>query len=119
MVRMCLHGPAFCDKQGNVALASHYETDILDRLESVQAPCPSILAPDLTMHESYGISRSLHRGAMSEARARGISPSDIDLINRWCTFKNAKGRRPRQNMRDHYSDIPLLIPALVHFSQAL
>jgi hypothetical protein len=86
MVRMCLHGPAFCDKQGDVALASHYETDILDRLESVQAPCPSILAPDLTMHESYGISRSLHRGAMSEARARGISPSDIALINRWCTL---------------------------------
>jgi hypothetical protein len=113
------NGPAFGDSKGNVAQASVYEVEILDRLQMIQNKEPSIIPADILVHEEYGISRSFRRGATSEARARGVAPEDIDLINRWRTFENAKGRRPRQSMRDHYSDIRLMIPALLRFSQAL
>lgn len=114
-----LHGPAFCDIHGNVASTQEYELEFLDRLQVVQTRHPSLIASDVSVHDVYGISRSFRRGATSEARARGVNPEDIDLINRWRTFEHAKGRRPRLAMRDHYSDIRLLIPALLRFSQAL
>jgi hypothetical protein len=114
-----LHGPAFCDALGQMASPQLYETELLDRLQTVQAQDPALIGADIIVHEAYGLSRSFRRGATSEARARGVSPDDIDLTNRWRTFEHAKGRRPRQAMRDHYSDIRLLIPALLRFSQAL
>ena len=71
------------------------------------------------MLEEYGLSRSFRRGATSEARARGVKAEDVDLSNRWRNFESAKGHRPRLAMRDHYSDIRLLIPALLRFSEGL
>lgn len=49
----------------------------------------------------------------------GVNSEDIDLANRWRNFESAKGCRPHMAMRDHYSDIRLLIPALLHFSESL
>jgi hypothetical protein len=69
--------------------------------------------------EDFGLSRSFRRGATSEAYARGIDRDDVDLTNRLKTFEGAKGKRPRMAMRDHYSDIQLLIPALIRFSEGL
>jgi hypothetical protein len=85
----------------------------------MQSRFPALIDHDIMVHDSYGISRSFRRGATLEARSRGVSPADIDLINQWCTFENSKGCQPRQNIRDHYSDIRLLNPTLVCFSQAL
>jgi hypothetical protein len=104
------HGPAFGTPRGEVASAAAYEREILERFQSIQEQHPDLIAPDVIVLEEYGISRSFRRGATSEARARGVSPEDIDLANRWCNFESAKGHRPRLAMRDHYADIRLLIP---------
>jgi hypothetical protein len=101
------HSPAFCSPQGKLLQASDIELDLLDAL----------IPANILVHDSYGISRSFCRGATSKARARGVSPDYIDLVNRWRTFEHAW--RPRQAMHDHYSDIRLLILALLRFSQAL
>jgi hypothetical protein len=113
------HGPAFCDARGRLLAAQDIELDLLDRLQRIQESQPSLIPASACVYDSYGISRSFRRGATSEACATGVSPEDIDLINRWRTFEHGKGRRPCQVMRDHYSDIRLLIPALLRFSQAL
>jgi hypothetical protein len=113
------NGLAFGNSKGNVAQASYYEVQTLDRLQMIQNKVPNIIPADILVHEEYGISRSFQRGATSEARARDVTPEDIDSINRWRTFEDAKGRCLRQSMRDHYSDIRLMIPALPRFSQAL
>lgn len=97
------HSPAFCSPQGKLLQASDIELDLLDAL----------IPANILVHDSYGISCSFLRGATSEARAWGVSRDDIDLVSHWQTFEHV------QAMRDHYSDIRLLIPALLHFSQAL
>jgi hypothetical protein len=111
-------GPAFGSRDGN-NLYSWYEREILDRFLRIQLQDPDIIPAEVQVLEEYGLSRSFRRGATSEARARGIDPTDIDLTNRWRTFEEAKGRRPRMTMRDHYSDIRLLVPALIKFSEGL
>jgi hypothetical protein len=65
------------------------------------------------------VGQSFRRGATSEARARGVRAEDVGLANRWHNFESAKGHRPQLAMRDHYSDIRLLIPALLKFSEGL
>jgi hypothetical protein len=85
----------------------------------IQEARPELISKEVQVYKEYGVNRSFRRGATSEARARGVSPEDIDLINRWRSFESAKGKRPRMTMRDHYSDIRLMVPALVRFPKSL
>jgi hypothetical protein len=83
-VRSCevpLRGPAFCNSHGNVAQSQDYKAEILNRLQASQLREPSIISPDLVVHEEYGVSCSFSCGATFEARAHGVSPEDIYLIN--------------------------------------
>jgi len=111
-------GPAFVAPGGEYPY-QWFEREILERLHSIQQSYPDLIAEDVQVLEEYGLSRSFRRGATSEARPRGIDRDDVDLTNRWRTFEGAKGKRPRMAMRDHYSDIRLLIPALIRFSEGL
>jgi len=112
-------GPAFADSRSGEVRVDWYEREILERIQAIQQRRPDVVPPDVQVLEEYGLSRSFRRGATSEARARGTDKDDVDLANRWRTFEGAKGKRPRMAMRDHYSDIRLLIPALIRFSENL
>jgi hypothetical protein len=114
-----LRGPAFADAKSGRVHVDWFERELLERFQSIQSRRPDLIPSDVQVLEEYGLSRSFRRGATSEARARGTGKEDIDLTNRWRTFEGAKGKRPRMAMRDHYSDIPLLIPALILFSENL
>lgn len=113
------HGPAFTTLIGSPAYTHTFEMGILDRLQAIQARHPELISPDVQVHDEYGLSRSFRRGFTSEARARKVDDRDVRLINRWRSFDEGHGRRPRLNMQDHYSDIRLLIPALLRYSHAL
>jgi hypothetical protein len=113
------HGPAFTTLIGTPAYTPTLEMGILDRLQAVQARHPDLISPDVHVHEEYGLSRSFRRGSTSEARAHNVDDRDVRLINQWRSFDEGRGRRPRLNMQDHYSDILLLIPALLRYSLAL
>lgn len=112
-------GLAFCTASVTVAHMKDYELELLDRLHLFQMQDPSLIPPDVNVHEEYGLNRSFHRGSTSEARSRNVPGRDVDLANRWHSFENAKGCRPRLAMHDHNSDICILIPALVRYSHGL
>jgi len=114
-----MNGPAFVGWDGKPLIASGIEPDVLDLLLKVQERDHELIPKEVNVLEEYGISRSFRRGATSEARARGVKGEDVDLANRWRNYENSKGKKPRQAMKDHYSDIRLMIPALLKFSQAL
>jgi hypothetical protein len=114
-----LHGPAFCDRTGEIAEAYEYESAIISRLLVVQEKSPELIGPEVNLTEEFGISRSFRRGSTSTARVRGIDDRQVELINRWRKFEQARGRRPALPMREHYSDIKILIPELVRYSQGL
>jgi hypothetical protein len=115
---LCSRGPAFGNEDGCTRYG-WYDREILERFQAVQQERPDIIPTDVQVLEDYGISRSFRQGATSEARACGVKPADIELANRWRSFEDAKGHRPRLAMRDHYSDIRLTILALLRFSEQL
>ena len=98
------HGPAFCDRSGEIAEAYEYESALISRLLVVQERSPEIIGPEVNLTEEFGISRSFRRGSTSTARVRGIDDRQVQLINQWRKFEQARGRRPVLPMTEHYSD---------------
>ena len=114
-----VRGPAFSDEQGNILCPRTLEMALMDKLQTVKDASPGLVPLDVDMYEDFGISRSFRRSATSTARTRGVEDKHVDLINRWRSFENARGRRPILSMHDHYSDIAILLPELLKFSLAL
>jgi hypothetical protein len=91
----------------------------MEALQTIKNSQPGVIPEKVDCYEDFGVSRSFRRGATSTARVRGVNDKQIDLINRWRKFEGARGRMPALPMQDHYSDIKILIPEMVKFSQAL
>jgi hypothetical protein len=113
------HGPAFVNDKGIPLGSLDMEEEVIDLLLRVQDRDKTLIPADINVSEEYGISRSFRRGATSEARARGVPPDIIELVNRWRNYEGAKGRKPKAKMMDHYTDIRLSIPTLIRFSKSL
>ena len=71
------------------------------------------------VREEYSINRSCRRGSTTHAQNQGISSAIIQIQNRWSTAENAKGRRPKFNMLETYSEIRDMVPAMLKYSEQL
>jgi hypothetical protein len=108
------HGPAFCDRAGEIARAFEYEVGFIERLLEVQASDPEAISPEVDIHGQFGVSQSFRRGVTSVVRKRCIQ-----LINRWRTVEKARGRKPSLPMHEHYLDVSILVPEMIKFSLGL
>jgi hypothetical protein len=109
-------GPAFCWKNKQVAKMKVYEEVFHDLLEVVQGRRPELFGKDCDVREWYGLNRSLRRGATTLATSLCVAKPVMDLMNRWRTVENARGRVPNLPMREHYADIAMLVPTFLLFS---
>ncbi len=114
-----IQGPAFCDRSGLPIKSFVYQEALAERLHLIQGRSPGVIPPDVDILEDFGVSRSFRRGSTSTARTRGVDDKLVDLNNRWRKFENARGKHPSLPMREHYSDIAILVPELLKYSQAL
>jgi len=112
-------GPLFGDRSGQVVKPKIIELELMDKLQRVQNTRRGIIPEDVDVYEDFGISRSFRRGSTSTARTRGVDDKTVTLINRWRSFEQARGRRPAMSMKDHYSEIQILLPELIRYSLAL
>jgi len=112
-------GPLFGDRTGQVVRPKIIELELMDKLQRIKNTRRSIIPEDVDVYEDFGISRSFRRGSTSTARTRGVDDKTVTLINRWRSFEQARGRRPAMSMKDHYSDIQILLPELIKYSLAL
>ena len=48
-----------------------------------------------------------------------VSEPDIKVMSRWSTVENAQGSCPQFSMLEHYSDVLLMLPTMLRFSEAL
>lgn len=112
-------GPVFADNDGYAEKQKVYEDILFEYLEKIQLERTDLIEASASVREEFGISRSFRRGSTSHAENQGVSEPDIDTANRWRTVENARGTRPGLVMREHYSDIRLLLPTLLRYSRAL
>ena len=62
--------------------------------------------------------RSLRRSLDSHALNVKVSPTDIDIVNRWEGVEAAKGQRPGRAMIYHYADVILLLKPFLRYTLA-
>jgi hypothetical protein len=82
-------GPVFGDTLGRILKPKLIEIAMIDKLQHTHH---GLISLDIDIFEEFGISRSFQRGAMPTACTRGVQDKHMDLINRWQSFKNARGR---------------------------
>jgi len=90
------------------------ETKFLDPLEAVCWQHPTLIPPTTDVSEEFGVSRSFCRGATPVATNKGAPSDIIEAIGRW-----RKSRHPNITIREHYTDVLLILDRLLKFSSYL
>ena len=70
------------------------------------------------MRESYGILRSIRRGATVHARNMGVSKEIIEAVHRWQREAMGTGYGLRLDLIDVYTSLDALSPTLLKYSQS-
>jgi hypothetical protein len=98
-----VNGPEFGNRRGEVVLMSEYDAMLHYFLGRIQSEHSQIIDPSDMVETAYSFFRSFRRTAEGPARAAELDVSVQDAMNRWRKIEEAKGKRPRFNMVDHYS----------------
>jgi hypothetical protein len=69
--------------------------------------------------EEYSASRSMRRGATSEAQNAEIPIEVIEANNRWRKHMRSRGLTPGMSMMERYSDAKASVPSLIRFWRSL
>jgi hypothetical protein len=112
-------GPVFRRDEGQRIRSGAYDFALGTRLSVIQLDRPDLINPSVEVYERIKARRSLRRGSDSQALAQNVNPQDIDINNRWRSFEQAKGRKPKLRMQHHYADVMLILPALLRYSRPL
>jgi len=112
-------GPLFPNEKEKAMTISEMDVLFHALLNEVQKRNPAAIPDHIKVEESYSVSRSLRRGATSEAQNVDIPSDVINANNRWRKDFRSKGIRPSGSMLDHYSEARVMAPTLTKFSKEL
>jgi hypothetical protein len=77
---------------------------------------PNHILSGQMIRERYQPFRTYTKSSDLRALAVGVSPNDVDVVNRWQAVKRAKGTRLGQSMRQYYAAIPLFKPSFLRYT---
>jgi hypothetical protein len=112
-------GPVFTNKKGFRAKVGDFENQFLERMVNLKVSRPFLFEPGVDISESYSLFRSLRRGSTSQAVKNRVPEDIIELNNRWRKFDRARGMKPSLGMKDHYTEIKLILEAIWQYSWAM
>ena len=110
-------GPTFAFATPEGDLESNYDAGLQKYLKIVQETT-TLIDKDIDIHLFYSTNRTPIKSALTRAKRAGIGEDLQNEMNRWRTVENAKGKRVRFNMRDHYPKACLLMPVTWRYSYA-
>ena len=115
-------GPAITSWNGRVlttghidGLLHHHLFNLYEKGESF----PSEIKNDDDICERFSVFRSLRRSSDTRALNQGVSPDDIDVVNRWKAVESAKGKKPSRSMRHHYAETALLKEPFLRYTKSM
>jgi hypothetical protein len=95
---------------------SEYDNMLHFFLQKVQDTHPNLILPTDDVEANYGFSHIFRRTAKGRARGANLDSGVQNAMNRWRKIEEAKGKRPRFNMVDHYSHARELMPVTWRYS---
>jgi len=116
-------GPALCDERGVVLTTRTMNEMLHEMLEEIRGEHKTLFLGDIVsradIEEKYNVYRSFRRGSDSRAIAMGVSPVDIDVVNRWTKKEAAGTSRASHKMKHHYADVTILLPAFERYTKVM
>ena len=88
---------------GVVASMREYDEVIQSFLSVIQQEDNDLIDATDDVQTNYGLFRTFRRTAEGRARAAKLESDVQNTMNRWRKIEQARGRRPRFNMVDHYA----------------
>jgi len=116
-------GPAISDGEGkswNSAMINDMLHELLMELFGTHqnlSPVDIILKEQI--FEKYQCFRSLRRGSDTRALEQNLEDKDIDIVNRWRTVEEARGKRPNRSMMHHYAQLDQLIKPFLRYTREM
>ena len=109
-------GPAFGRPDGTIAPMAEYDDTLHTFLKEIQSEGDELILDTDDVVKNYRFFRSFRKSAEGRARASGLDSDMQNAMNRWKKIENARGRRPKFNMVDHYSTARDLMPVTWRYS---
>ncbi len=97
--------PAFGYSDGSIAAMLEYNSILYHFLALIQQEDSNLITENDDVKAHYSLFCSLQKTAEGRAWAAHLNSDMQNAMNRWKKIKAAKGRRPRFNMVDHYSQV--------------
>ena len=82
---------------------AEYDDILHTFLKEMQSEGNDLILETDDVVKNYCFLRSFRKSAEGRARAAGLDSDMQTAMNRWKKIENARGRRPKFNMVDHYS----------------
>ena len=94
-----------------------------EMLEEIRTEHKTLFLGDILsradIEEKHNVCRSFRRGSGSRAIAMGVSPIDIDVVNRWTKKEAAGTSRVSHKMKHHHADVAILLPAFERYTRVM
>jgi hypothetical protein len=98
-------GFVFLKRDGTLDKAIYFEAALVENLEWIQQNTSGTIPLTINLWEEFGVSRSIRRGATTEALNAGIDGPTIDANNGWRKVEAVKGKMPRFSMQQRYTQV--------------
>ena len=112
-----LTGWLFGDSTGSRIKFGRYDPCLIDLLERVKVHFPEHIHK-VTEPGDFSLWRSGRRGAITEAANQKVDQQIIELMGRWRQREAARGTEPGLPMRQVYTQMRSVFPAMISFSSS-
>lgn len=117
------YGPAISDLNGKLFSTKAIDDMFHETLTNIFCEEPSLFpvfidSPD-KIPTHYQCFRSFRRSSDTKAVEEGISITDINVVNRWKTIEDAKGKKPSHPMHLHYAQLEFLIDPFLRYTSSM
>ena len=89
-----------------------FEGEFMERMIRLKIARPGLFEPGIEIAWSYSLFRFLRRGSTTEVVRNRVAQDVIELNNRWRKFDRARGMKPSLGMKDHYTEIKLMLSVI-------
>jgi len=116
-------GPAISTMDGKVLTSKAVDDILHDVLTDIFLDSNNLFPPQIDSIEkirnSYQCFRSFRRSSTTRATEQGVSTLDGDVVSRWKAKEDSKGKRPNLGMRQHYTQLDLLVKPFLRYTKAM
>ena len=116
-------GPLVSDQKGLLWSSRNIDemmTDVLKEIYQKDKTLFDVRIKDLKgIEDNFKCYRTFRRSSDTRAINQKVSDVDIDVIHRWSTVEQSKGKKTGLTMKHHYAELNLLLSPFLRYTESM